>query len=242
MAKIAFLGDSLTKGTDYGGVTATDTFAYLVGTHLGYLASNIINAGKSANTTVAMSLRFQSDIVAMGANVCAVMGMFNDIAQNISVADYSNALRSIAMQSEGANIKCVFLSPPIWRSDEDGHTRYREYVYAMERVAAEVGCPFIDSYRNYAFNYLCGTAEFLTWYAPNDLMHQSKAGHQELASIMIRACFNKYWEPLSLVNPPDVPASPLPVNRLVLAIADYLIGGQVSTALAAIQSERCKFS
>lgn len=236
--KIAFLGDSITKGTDYGGVLSTDTYAYLVASHLGYAPGSIVNAGVSANTTVAMAARFQVDVVSYGVDVCGVMGMFNDIVQNISVTDYSNALRSIAVQAASASIKCVFLSPPIWRSDETGHVKCREYVYAMERVAAEGGCPFIDCYRNYAFDYLCSNSVFDTWYAPNDLMHQSKAGHIKLASIMNRPCFSKYWE--SLPNPGSEPQPS--AQALALAIADYLIGGQTQELLSAVLAERGRFN
>ena len=239
MAKIAFLGDSITKGTDYGGVTQADTFATLVGVGLGYDPANIINAGISGNTTVSMASRFQTDVVARGATVCAVMGMFNDIAQLISVTDYSNALRSIASQASAAHTKCVFVSPPVWRADEAGHARNREYVYAMERVAAEEGCLFIDCYRNYAFDYLCSTAIFLTWYAPNDALHQSKAGHVQLSKIMLRSCFAKCWEPLPAVSAPAASES---VSNMALAIARYLVNGQNPADLLPVSEELNKFS
>lgn len=242
MSKFGVIGDSIAKGTDYGGVTSADTFTYIVGNRLGYAASDIVNAGISANTTVAMADRFQADIVARGVTVCGVMGMFNDIIQGISVTDYSNALRSIASQAAAARIKCVFLSPPIWRADEAGHTKNREYVYAMERVAAEVDCPFIDSYRNYAFDYLCGTSAFFNRYAPNDLMHQSKAGHQELAGVMLRGCFSKCWEPLPPAVAPTVPSEPAAVTALSIAMADYLLNCQTPALLATVQTERAKFT
>lgn len=239
MGKIAFLGDSITKGTDYGGVTSADTFASIVGVALGYATSNIINAGRSGDTTIGMAARYPADVLAQGATVCAVMGMFNDIIQSVPVADYANALRSIASQAAAAHTKCVFVSPPIWRSDEAGHARNREYVYAMERVAAEVGCPFIDCYRNYAFDYLCATATFLTWYAPNDAMHQSKAGHVQLSKIMLRSCFAKCWEPLLAVSAPDASAS---VSNMALAIARYLVNGQSPADLLPVSEELNKFS
>lgn len=48
---IVFLGDSITKGTDYGGVTLTDTFAYKIGTANGYPPASIYNKGVGSDTS-----------------------------------------------------------------------------------------------------------------------------------------------------------------------------------------------
>lgn len=232
MSKFGIQGDSITKGTDYGGVTSADTYVRIIGTHLGYSTENIINAGVSARTVVQMALDFKSDIIDQGVTVCGVMGYFNDFQQNVSIEDFEVALHSIAEQAAAANVKLTFITPPIWRGNESDHTARRPFLWAMERVAAQVACDFIDVTRHCAYDYLCNTALFDSWYAPGDLMHQSKNGHVHIAGILASQCYSRCWEPLSYPS----------IEALTLACADYLIGGQTPELMESVQSERNKFS
>lgn len=235
MSKFGIIGDSITKGTDYGGVTTTDTFTYILGSTLGYAAADIVNAGVSANTSGQMLERLQADIIDKGVTVCGIMAGINDMDQSVLPTTYASNLRSIGQALADNNIKAVFISPPLWRSDEVGHTENREYLYALESVAIELGAPFIDCYRYYAFDYLCNSAQFDSWYAPGDLIHQSKDGHARLAAIMFKPMYSGHFQPL--------PAPPTAsVEALSLACADYLIGGQTPALLATVQTERNKFS
>lgn len=63
MSKIVFIGDSLTKGIGYGGVTATDTFAYKIGIANGYAPADILNKGVSSDTAFGVLNRIQADAV-----------------------------------------------------------------------------------------------------------------------------------------------------------------------------------
>lgn len=234
--RIAFLGDSLTKGTDYGGVTLTDLFAYKTGIGLGYAPGNIVISGQSANTSAMMLARMDTDILAQNVDVCAVMAMVNDSDKNVPLTDYAANLRAIVAKLRGASIKPVLLSPPLWRGNELAHSKNRTYLETLRAVAAELDVDFIDCWQHYAFDYLCDVAEYVSRYSPDDLIHQSKTGHTDLANILLKPAYRKAWAPLV-----SVPVTES-LKGLVIAMADFLIEVQSSELLTVIAQERSKLN
>lgn len=237
MGKIAFLGDSVTKGTDYGGVTAADCYGYKAAAAAGYAPADIINAGVSANTAAMMLARLQTDVIAHAPDVCVVMALINDGYNNVPLVTYQDNLRAIVDGLRAAGIKPVLASPPLYKGAEAFHAKMKTYLVALELVAVEKGVKYIDCYREYAFDYLCGATAFNARYV--DSIHQTKAGHTAIAAIIGRDRYAGFLLPD--VGPgPDPEPEPSPdLQALSLAVADYLLG---DADISAVETERGKFA
>ncbi|MBT9571115.1 MAG: hypothetical protein IV106_08405 [Pseudomonas umsongensis] len=233
MSKIVFLGDSITKATDYGAVTLTDCFAYKVGTLAGYAPGEIINAGVSSDTSGGMLARITTDVIDKAPAVCVVMAMVNDVVQEVPIATYKENLRAIASRLILSGIKVVFVSPPLDRGTSTFQDKCRTYLEALEAVSVEFSAPYIDCYREYAFMYLYGMGDFYACYV--DSVHQTKAGHDKLVSIMARGTRIKAFCP-STINP-----VPQDLTALVLSLADYVLSCRTSSLLSNVANERAKF-
>lgn len=190
MSKIAFLGDSITRGIGYGGVTAADTFARKIGVASGYAASDIINAGVSSNTSTQMLARLNSDVIAAGANVCVIMAGNNDAAGSptVPVATYEANLRAMIASLNAAGVKPVLFTPGLDRGDTAKFQTYKSYVEVVDRVAASCGVAKVDVYREQALSYLYLTGLSFSGMFVDDL-HLTKAGHQFVADFALRPCF-----------------------------------------------------
>lgn len=233
MAKIVFLGDSVTKATDYGGVTSVDCFAFKVGTLAGYAPTDIINAGVSSDTSAGMLARITTDVLDKAPAVCVVMALVNDAVQDVPIADYKETLRAIASRLIVCGIKVVFLSPPLDRGTQAFQDKCRAYLEALEAVSMEFSTPYIDCYREYAFMYLYGVNEFYACYVDN--IHQTKVGHDKVTSILTRGTRIKAFYPNG--------ATPVTqdLKSLVLSISDYLLSCRTSSLLNNVANERAKF-
>src|SRR6185312_269394 len=109
-AMIAWLGDSVTKGTSYGGVTTTDTFAYKVGVANGYAATDIINAGVNSDTSAGMLARLGTDVLAFNPSVCVLECGLNDWQTGVPLASYQSNVWAIFSGLKAASIKPVGLT------------------------------------------------------------------------------------------------------------------------------------
>lgn len=231
MKKIVFLGDSVTKATDYGGVGVTDAFPYKVGMACGYLPSEIVNAGVSSNTSAMMLARIELDVIAHDPGVCVVMAMPNDVATGVTVQQYRVNMGEILSKLIANGISPVVASPPVARGDSANFLKYKPYLEAAEAVADENGAAFIDCYREYTFMYLCGQADFIACYV--DHIHQTKAGHSKLASIMTS---EKWAKQLAPVRPESDPERS--VRDLSIGIASYIVSGQSPESIEEISRLR----
>ncbi|WP_408596555.1 GDSL-type esterase/lipase family protein [Pseudomonas sp. PLMAX] len=233
MAKIVFLGDSITKATDYGSVTLTDCFAFKVGALAGYAPSEIFNAGVSSDTSGGMLARITTDVIDKAPAVCVVMALVNDVVQDVPISAYKENLRAIASRMIVAGIKVVFVSPPLDRGSQALQEKCRSYLEALEAVSIEFSAPFIDCYREYAFMYLYGVGDFYACYVDN--IHQTKIGHDKLVSILTRGTRIRAF------CPPGITPVSQDLKSLVLSISDYLLSCRTSSLLSNVANERAKF-
>lgn len=190
MGKIAFLGDSITKGTDYGGVTSGQTFASLIGTRSGYLSGEVINAGVGGSTSDSALARLQSDVISPGAKVCVVMLGNNDASSTsgISAGRFEANVREILAELCLAGIRPVLFSMGLERGDISLFKRYQPYLEALDSISREAAVPYVDVYREFTRSYLCcSPAEWNGLFA--DALHLSAAGHQYVATIAGRRQF-----------------------------------------------------
>lgn len=185
MPKIIFLGDSITKGTDYGGVTVQDTFAYKVGINAGYQAQEIINVGVSSDTTHGALARLNNDVISKSPDVCVIMLGANDYAKGVSVIDYVERMKAIIFALLGANIKPVVLHSVLNRGSKEFINGYRFYIESLEIELDKINIKYIDLIREYAYSYLyLSDAAFKGLYV--DLLHQTKNGHEFITNICLR--------------------------------------------------------
>ncbi|MNO26516.1 hypothetical protein D3C76_163700 [compost metagenome] len=234
MARIGWLGDSLTKATDYGGVTAANRFAYLISREAGYAPADIIVAGVSGNNSADGLSRLQSDIIAQNVNVCVVMFGNNDwggLGKILTPSAYKNNMAAIFTRLREAGIKPVSISPMMGRGDSNSFASMEQYLVALEEVVATMGIPYIDLYRDYCYTVTKGT--YLPLYV--DAVHQSVAGNRYIATYAARPKFAGFFDPL--------PAEPVPpvVNlqkNLTLAIAKFIVDGQQSGDFTALVAAR----
>lgn len=238
MGKIVFLGDSITLGTAYGGVTNATRFSTLIGVAAGYAAQDIINAGVGGNNSADILARLQADVIAHAPDVCVVMVGNNDFGGTgkiLSSSQYKANLVKIVVQLRAAGIKPVLFSPMMVRGVTSVFVAWKPYLAAIEMVVGELSVPYVDLYREYC--YAAMRAEYLPLYA--DTLHQAVAGHAYIAAYASLPKHAGFF-----VNPivgPNLEPEPEEPNHLALtlALADLALG---SGNLQLVQSGRNKFS
>lgn len=235
MGKIVFIGDSITKGTDYGGVTAADCFARLIGVAAGYAVADIYNKGVSSENAADGLLRLETDVISLAPKVCAVMFGNNDAfgAGKIqSVAKYKSDMTSYVTRLRAANIKVIFHSPMMARGDAATFLTFNPYLMALEEVAGQLSVPYVDLFREYCF--VSARSEYLPLYVDN--VHQTKAGHQYIANYAMRPKHAGFYTAADPIPTPE--PQPEPDNALLLAVADYVLATGHPSLTAQVQSER----
>lgn len=240
MSKVVFIGDSITKGTGYGSVTTTDTFAHKVGIASGYDAANVINKGVGSDTSAGVLARLPADVLAHAPDVCVLMIGVNDWSTGVPVATYADNVRQIIQQLHGAAIRVVVLSTMPYRGTNAQFDALAGYVEALENVVAETSADYVDVHRDVMlWHWRKGSTAFQALYA--DSIHPSKSGHQWIADKLMRACNAPLFAPGTVVIPePEDPASPQPDHlALTLALADLALG---VGDLQVVQIERDKFT
>ena len=189
MSNIVFIGDSVTKGTGYGGVTLTDTFAYKIGIQNGYPSSNIINSGVNSDTSAGLLARLVQDVYQYSPSVCVVEIGVNDWINNIPVPTYVSNLEAIFSNLISQGISPIFLSSPVYRGTNAQFLAYRAYIRAADDVCATNNVPIVDLYRDMCQEYFCvGNNNWNLLYA--DTIHLSKSGHQYVADMAARSKYN----------------------------------------------------
>lgn len=223
MGKIVFLGHSVVKGTDYGGVTAADTFARKIGVAAGYAVADIINAGKSSDTTTGMLARFQADVMAHNPSVLVFAGcLVNDWATGIPVATTKANLTSMVSQAKSSGIKCVMGTDNVNRGTASDFNSYYAYIEAAKEVANAHGLPLFDTYSRMAQKVMVG--DHASMYV--DTIHLSIAGHQLFADFAGKPYHSGFFVPAEPVVPEPAP-EPAPgtgePSALLVAVADYIL-------------------
>lgn len=189
--KIVGLGDSVMKGIGYGGVTATDTFLYKIGIASGYLATNIINSGKSSDTSAGALARLSTDVLAYSPKVCLVEIGLNDWAAGISLAVYRGNVSSILSTLKSNGIKPVGLTK-MQRGTTSDFAGQKQYIEAFEAECATQGVNLVDLFREEcaSYLYLTSTAFYANYV---DVVHLTVAGHQFVTDLAARSKFSGWF-------------------------------------------------
>jgi lysophospholipase L1-like esterase len=185
--KIVWLGASTTLGTGYGGVTSTQTFAYLTSSFWGYAPSDYINSGVGSSDTANMISRLSSDVLAHSPTVCAVnAGGIADMANSVSIGTYKSNLNTLFSTLLGNFIKVVAVNDVMKRYANLGlFSQFRAYNEAYEEVAASLNIPVADIYRESFQSYIIDG--YSAWNARYvDDVHQTVTGNAWIASILSR--------------------------------------------------------
>lgn len=180
MAKIVFIGDSLTKGTDYGGVTTPDTFAYKIGVAAGYAPADIINKGVGSDTSAGVLARLSTDVISLCPAVCVLMIGANDVALGVPLAAFKSNVQQIADALSVAGIKLVIMTTNLQRGSAAHIANQEQFVQATESIAC-VGV--VDVFRNVSTKALMG--DYVHLYV--DTIHLTKQGHDYVAKVAARA-------------------------------------------------------
>ncbi|MFY2854965.1 SGNH/GDSL hydrolase family protein [Achromobacter xylosoxidans] len=231
MGKIAFLGDSITKATDYGGVMQPDTFAYKIGIGAGYSAAQIINAGVSSDTMAGMVARLGADVFSKGANVCCCMPITNDAHSGTTVTSFKASLTAFVTQCRANGVKPVFMSPPLYRGNETVMAETNTFLAALQDVAAVNSVPLVDYCRESAWAYLCNSVSWAQRYV--DVVHQTVAGHAAIAEFALRPSTAAHFKA-------DV-EEPNALQILALASADFALDPTSSAKQGALRQARAAF-
>lgn len=233
MGKIVFIGHSVVKGTGYGSVTATDTFAHKIGLANGYAAADILNKGVSSDTSAGMKARVQADVIAHAPDVCAIMIGVNDWSTGVSVATFKANLSDSVDAIKAAGIKCVLFTDNVNRGTAAEFTAYYPYIEAIKDVAFEKGCKIVDLYGRMSQRMLVG--DHASLYV--DAIHLSVAGHQFVVDHAAKGFYAGFF----VKQPEQPPTQTTPdLKPLVAAMADYILGAANASLTGAIQTERAK--
>ena len=236
MSKIVFLGHSVVKGTGYGSVTTTDTFAHKIGIANNYTAADILNKGVSSDTTTGMRTRFTVDVLANSPSVCVFAGcVVNDWATGIPVATTKANLLSMVTDAQATGIKCVMFTDNVNRGTASEFNSYYPYIEAIREVANLKGVRLVDTYGRMCQKMLVG--EHVSLYV--DVIHLSIAGHQFFADLANKSYYSGFFVADPVIVPPPLPDSN-DTKGLVLAITDYILNSANSNLTSNIILERAK--
>lgn len=239
MSKIVFLGDSITLGIGYGGVTAANRFSTLIGRAAGYADADIINAGVGGDNSAGMLSRLQSDVLAHAPSVCVVMAGNNDCygaaPKYQSVQQYRENMTAIIATLKAAGVKPVVISPMFVVGGAAEANQVHPYLKALEEVVAAAGVGYVDIMREY--HYAIDRGEWAS-IGHVDNVHPSVAGHAFIAEYAMRPKHAEFFSLSAPVEPaPDpVPSEP---SALLSAVADYIIATghpSLTAGVAAAQS------
>lgn len=182
---IMFIGDSITKGTNYGHVTTQDTFAYKIGAANGYASNEIINRGVSSDTSGGLLNRLSLELLSYSPQVVVVMIGINDWANGVTVEQYKDNIHSIFQQLASGNIKVVGMTSNLQRGGTTDILSFQPYLQEFENEARSFNIPIVDLYREIADCYLYYTTEqFYALYVDN--VHLTATGHQFVTDLAAR--------------------------------------------------------
>ncbi len=186
--KIVFIGDSLTKGTDYGSVTTADTFAHKIGTANGYAPADILNKGVGSDTAAKVLARIQADVIAHSPAVCVLMIGVNDWALGTSLASFEASLAAISAAVRGAGIKLIVITSNFQRGSGSQIAAQENYVRKTEAMPND---GVVDVFREMTTRGLVG--DHGQYFA--DVVHFSKAGHTLVAQVAARPKYAEFFIP-----------------------------------------------
>lgn len=193
------MGDSQTADRATG-AKMFQTWTALMAKKKGY--GSYWNAGISGNTTAQMLARFATDVLAHRPGAVAIMGGVNDMTTNLSgstwvgggmsVATTKANLKSMVQQAQAARARVTLVSSyPI--RETVYLNNYAPYLTALNQIAAETGCEFLDLYSRLAG---LSSAVLDTLYISGDTNHPNAAGHAYLVSMAAEAgnerCFAQF--------------------------------------------------
>lgn len=234
MGKIAFLGDSVTKATAYGGVTATQAFAHLIGTANGYAAADIINAGVGGDNSAQALARLDADVITHLPDVCVIMLGNNDCqgSNALTAGEMTTNIEQIIVSLRAANIKPVLFSMGFDRGDNAKFAAYVPYLHALDQLAVDARVDYIDVFREFALASLYfDTAPWGAMFV--DSLHLTASGHQYIANFTARSRFAGVF-----VKDTEEPPATVPEEPLACALADYLLLGASAERIEQIQTLR----
>lgn len=239
MAKIVFIGDSVTLGIGYGGVTVSNRYSTLIGRAAGYADIDIINSGVGGNNSADVLDRLQADVILHSPSVCVVMVGNNDYSGTgkvLTPAQYASNVTSIVVQLRAAGIKPVLFSPMLSTGSTASFVSWNLFLKALEQVAGDLKVPYLDIFREISFANLRG--ELPSLYV--DTVHPSVAGHSLIAEYAMRSKHSGFFTNDS-TTVPETPVQEESILLLTLAMADLLLTTVNTSLTTSIQSERDKF-
>ncbi len=234
MGKIVFLGDSVTKGTDYGGVSLSQTFCKLIGIANGYSDPDIINSGVGGNNSAQALERLDTDVIAYAPDVCVILLGNNDCQGSNALPAPTMAanVKQIIVNLRAASIKPVLMSMAFERGTSALIAAYMPYLRSLDDTASSEGVDYVDIYREFSLaSQYMDTAVWTGMFA--DLLHLAPSGHQYIADFAARARFSGVFVAGDSSVPPSAIAEPL-----ARSIADYILLGANADRLAEISALR----
>ena len=234
MSRIVFIGDSIVKGTDYGGVTSSQCFAAKIGAAAGYVSTDVVNAGVSGNTSADILARLQSDVIAQTPAVCAILIGINDWSKGVIPAQYQANLNSILDILDQNGIKPVLMSSNLQRGQTADIANFLPYLKVVDAISSGRRVSYIDLYREVCAAYLYLDGPTWTGLYADGVVHLSVAGHQFVADLAARPRYAGFFKAASNPSPDDV-------RNLTVALADYVINGVNGATVQNVISSRSKF-
>lgn len=225
MSKIVFLGDSITLGVGYGGVTTENRFSTLIGLASGYARADIINSGVGGDNSAGMLSRIQADVIAHSPDVCVVMAGNNDCygsaPKNQTVTQYRDNMSAIVSALKVASIRVVVISPMFVTGGSAEANQVHPYLKALEELVADTGVGYVDIMREY--HYAIDRGEWSV-IAHVDNVHPSVAGHAFIAEYASRKKHRAFFAPSTHPEPnPEPSPEPSHDSALLAAVADYVL-------------------
>jgi len=195
MSKIVFLGDSITRGISYGGVTLPQTFAKLIGELNGYTYDDIINAGVNGDTSAQALERLPALLTEYSPVVVSVMIGINDYRAGLTPEESGTNIEAIIGLIRAAGATPVVMSSQFRRGTAAVVNEYREYLLKLDALTLRLGVRYMDFYRTMACQWFYNPTSWVKIFATNDITHLSVFGHEVVRNFSTREEFVGFFLP-----------------------------------------------
>ena len=217
---IVAIGDSITAGGGY----LRDIDAVLAQQYPDLKIAKVINKGISGQKAENLVPRFERDVVSNKPAVVTLSIGINDVWHRLKnppdekVLDaYKSNVAKMVDQAQAAGIKVILLAPTVIQEDPqaEGNKRLPPYVTAMQQIAAEKKCQFVDLHGMFLAALAKKPADEKGNWITRDGVHMKPVGDAIMAIGVLRALGVPDDKIAATIIVPPAPRSSPPATKPV---------------------------
>ena len=204
------IGDSITAGGGY----LRDIDAVLAQQYPDLTIPKVVNKGIGGQKAEDLVKRFEKDVVALKPAVTTISIGINDVWHRLKnphdekiLSAYKVNAAKMVDQAQAAGIKVILLAPTVIQENPqaDGNQRLPLYVAAMQQIAAEKKCQFVDLHGMFLAALAKKPADQKGNWLTGDGVHMKPLGDAVMAIGVLRALGVPDTKIAATIVPPPPP-------------------------------------